>query len=233
MKRIVSKLLALMLISSVSAFADASVIRAGDYMTFGTYEQDNDYINGQEPIEWLVLDVDESYGAALLISRYGLDVMPFNKYQEDVTWENSTLRSWLNGAFLDEAFSAGEKQSIISTKNKAENNPNYVTKAGHDTVDEVFLLSVSEADYYFSDNAARMCPVTDFALEQGAKTKPAYSVNGVSTAWWWLRTPGHSGRRAVFVDRGGDIWNGDPGGIYGENVDSEGIVVRPALWMRY
>ena len=135
------------------------------------------------------------------------------------------------GIFLNDAFSSNERNLIFTSKNKAENNPQYATNGGYDTYDEVFLLSVSEADYYFRDNGARMCPVTDYALKQGAKTKPAYSVNGVSTAWWWLRTPGHSCRRAVFVDRGGDIWNGDPGGIYGEYVDSKEIVVRPAIWI--
>ena len=32
---------------------------AGDIITFGSYEQDNDTSNGAEPIEWRVLDVQE------------------------------------------------------------------------------------------------------------------------------------------------------------------------------
>ena len=31
-------------------------IQIGDYITFGSYEQDNDISNGKEDIEWLVLD---------------------------------------------------------------------------------------------------------------------------------------------------------------------------------
>ena len=40
-------------------------------VAFGHYEQDNSAVNGQEAIEWLVLDVQE--GKALLISTYSLN----------------------------------------------------------------------------------------------------------------------------------------------------------------
>ena len=45
-----------------------------DYITFGTYEQDNDTSNGAEPIEWEVPDVKG--GKALVISKYILDAKP-------------------------------------------------------------------------------------------------------------------------------------------------------------
>ena len=46
-------------------------IIVGDYISFGSYEQDNDVTNGKEPIEWLVLDVQE--GKAKILSRYALN----------------------------------------------------------------------------------------------------------------------------------------------------------------
>ena len=45
--------------------------KIGDYVKFGSYEQDNDESNGKEPIEWRVLDSKD--GRKLLISRYALD----------------------------------------------------------------------------------------------------------------------------------------------------------------
>ena len=32
---------------------------AGDTVVFGSYEQDNDLTNGQEPLEWIVLKTEE------------------------------------------------------------------------------------------------------------------------------------------------------------------------------
>ena len=70
-------------------------------ITFGKYEQDNNVGNGREDIEWLVLDVKDN--KALIISKYGLDCQPYNASQAEVTWENCTLRKWLNDNFLSKA----------------------------------------------------------------------------------------------------------------------------------
>ena len=47
-----------------------SKARVGSYVTFGSYEQDNDTGNGSEDVEWLVLDKQDD--ALLVISRYGI-----------------------------------------------------------------------------------------------------------------------------------------------------------------
>ena len=44
-----------------------SDITVGDYVLFGMYEQDNDETNGKEPIEWMILDMDDTH--AFLLSR--------------------------------------------------------------------------------------------------------------------------------------------------------------------
>ena len=72
----------------------------GSTVVFGSYEQGE----GQVPIEWTVLDRQED--RALLLSKYALDAMPFHEVEDwNVTWADCTLRSWLNGEFLDVAFS--------------------------------------------------------------------------------------------------------------------------------
>ena len=45
-------------------------------LAFGKYEQDNNPDNGPEEIEWIVLE--EQDGNLLLLSRYGLDAVPYN-----------------------------------------------------------------------------------------------------------------------------------------------------------
>lgn len=47
-------------------------ISVGSYITFGSYEQDDDITNGKEPIEWLVLA--KKNNRMLVISRYAFRV---------------------------------------------------------------------------------------------------------------------------------------------------------------
>ena len=69
----------------------AASLYTGQQVVFGRYEQDNRTDNGTEPIEWVVLTIRDD--AALLISRYGLDVQSFDSYGSD-QWTSSSLRSW-------------------------------------------------------------------------------------------------------------------------------------------
>ena len=82
------------------ALRDSNV---GDYVVFGAYEQDREVLNGKEDIEWLVLEKEE--GRILVLSKYALDAQQYHTSKEDVTWETSTLRQWLNEDFLNLAFS--------------------------------------------------------------------------------------------------------------------------------
>ena len=85
-------------------------------VTFGSYAQDNDRSNGTEPIEWIVLDVQE--GKALLLSKYGLSAAGYHDTWDDCTWETCSLRTWLNDRFLNWAFSLEEQadQQIRDTQ---------------------------------------------------------------------------------------------------------------------
>jgi hypothetical protein len=56
---------------------------------------------------------------------------------------------------------------------------------------------------------------------------------GIYNAWWWLRTPGRVGVKAVYIHGDGNI------GIQGNNILKGNISdgrctggVRPALWLR-
>ena len=66
------------------AFATALAItpQPGDYVTFGTYPQTASGTSST-PIEWLVLDVKGDQ--ALLLSRYGLDAIPYNRELVEIT----------------------------------------------------------------------------------------------------------------------------------------------------
>ena len=191
----------------------------GGVVSFGTYEQDNDFENGKEPIEWIVLDVQE--GKALLISRCALDCQPYNTEATEVTWETCSLRKWLNEAFLTEAFSEEELAHIPAVEVTADKNPRYSNDIGNSTEDKVFLLSIQEADRYFVGDEERQCPATLYAVEQGCSR---YSSE-YRYCWWWLRTPASPLIFASEVlDSGAVDNNGSP-------VNWKDIAVRPAIWV--
>ena len=80
----------------------------GDTVTFGTYEQNNNYSDGNESIEWIVIDKQED--KIMVVSKCIIAMQPFNTTNEGhISWEKCTLRKWLNNDFLNEAFSDAEK----------------------------------------------------------------------------------------------------------------------------
>ena len=192
------------------------VVKKGSTIKFGSYEQDDDTYNGKEDIEWEVLSIED--GKALVISKYGLDCISYNAKKETATWETCSLRNWLNKTFYSQAFSSEERLMIADSIVTADKNPEYNTNPGNDTTDKIFLLSITEAEKYFSSNSKRVCKPTAYATANGA-----YTSN--SSCWWWLRSPGSSQYSAAGVSIGGSI---DYYGIYVYGVYG---CVRPALWI--
>ena len=190
--------------------------KVGDIVYFGTYEQDNDTSNGKENIEWLVLAKENN--RVLVISDKALDCQTYNSSITSVTWETCTLRKWLNNDFINAAFSDDEKAMIPTVTVSADKNPKYNTNPGNATKDKVFLLSIVEAEKYFSSDEARMCVPTEYAISNG--TSDSYT-----NCWWWLRSPGISQDLAASVYFDGDV------NEYGNNVNCANLAVRPALWI--
>lgn len=190
-----------------------------DIVTFGRYEQDNNLENGTEPIEWLVLDVQD--GRALLISKYGLISKPYHRKCRSVTWEICTLRHWLNGAFLAEAFTDEEQNDIVTLEvdnDISQGNNRWSTNGGRNTEDKVFLMSYAEAGIYFSSDNNRICRPTAYAKAQGTY------VDDSGNCLWWLRSPGNTQEYTADVNADGSL---------GSNryVHYDDVTVRPAMWV--
>lgn len=190
----------------------------GDKITFGTYEQDNVTSNGAEDIEWLVLAKENN--KILVISDKALDYQRYNKTYEKITWEQCSLRKWLNDSFFNAAFSEEEQALIQNTTVSADKNPKYSTDPGNATTDKVFLLSINEAEKYFSGEQARKCTTTAYVI---AIAQSEYDNKYVS--WWWLRSPGDKQKNAARVDYAGSI---DYSSL---SVSGNVGCVRPALWI--
>ncbi len=189
-------------------------VPVGSIYTFGSYPQ----THSSDPIEWIVVECKD--GDAMLVSRFALDSVSYHSRSEDVTWETSSVRKWLNSVFYKAAFSPEEQASILDSSCYPDGNPLYNVDAGNETTDKVFLLSEGETRMYFTDEADRLCKPTTYAIQQGAYQNP--STGG---AWWWLRTPGYSLKDAASVNSDGSI-DLDDG-----SVTSTRGTVRPAIWI--
>ena len=197
--------------------------KVGDIVYFGAYEQDNNTSNGKELIEWLVLAKEKN--RILVISDKALDFQTYNSSITSVTWETCTLRKWLNTDFVNDAFSDGEKAMIPTVTVSADKNPQYDTDPGNATKDKVFLLSIVEAEKYFTSDEARECVPTEYAISNGACTSDSYTKGGKATCWWWLRSPGYDQYDAAGVHVDGDVHE------LGLCVSGGGDAVRPAMWI--
>ena len=235
-------------LSSIEEKTATGYINEEGYYVFGSYEQDGDESNGPEPIEWLILDENEN--GTLLISRYVLDCVKYGESEE--TWENCSLRSWLNNDFINNAFTA-EEQAFIPTVNLVNSDNAFSgTPGGDNTNDRIFCLSTDEVLKYFSFDSyyeddyygysqTLITPPTDCVLNKHVTrctiTQDVYNNRlkdigyttdciGQTGAKWWLRSPSFLYHDACIV--GGD-----------GRVDAKGncakfsttIGVRPALYI--
>ena len=188
----------------------------GDIVTFGHYEQDNDEANGPEEIEWIVLRIKN--GGATLISRYALDAMAFSEDEDRLTWDVCTLREWLNGPFIDAAFSEKEQSLLKEADVPADRTPGHEDlDPGQDTRDRVYLLSYTESELWFASKEARCCQATDYALTRGALVN-----DDTGGTRWHLRSPGNVAGWCASVDSAGNT-----SGYGSDNSDVEAI--RPVI----
>ena len=207
MKQFLSIVCILLLLLCTCAHAEqpdpASFTLPGSIVRFGRFEQDNSPANGPEEIEWQVLDVLD--GKSLLISVYALETRPFNETYGEITWEDCTLRAWLNGPFYADAFTEDEKKAIVlhHTENGPETySSKYAATGGNDTDDYVFLLSYADAAAYFESDRARQCSPTPYALARGAHN---VRHGGKLCSLWWFRSPGNEQYRVSCSYSGGAL----------------------------
>ena len=104
-------------------------LAVGNVVTFGSYEQDGDFSNGKEPLEWDVIGQDgDNY---LLITHYVIDGKKFDDSSSDntiqaneaqtagqVTWAKSSIRRWLNSDFYTETFTEKDQSKMLRTHHK-------------------------------------------------------------------------------------------------------------------
>ena len=195
----------------------------GDAVEFGLYER--------TPIIWRVLRrTDDSL---LLLSKDIVEVEKYNEIDEDTTWENCSLRKWLNSVFVEKAFSNDEKKLLVESSVTADRNHEYETEAGNDTIDKVFLLSSKEyEEEYFNLYEMMQSRIERRVYLKIARMKEVdlsefvtKKYGAVEDRWgyhYWLRTTGVHQNYA-------DTATGFGLERYGLSVDMENVGVRPVI----
>ncbi len=218
---------------------DATYATSGDSSYYDWSNEDIYHYFIYEPIKWRVLKIEGEQ--AFLLSDIALDDQKYNQVYEEITWETSTIRSWLNGYgsssnkqkidyssknFINSAFTAGEKAEITDTTVINSDNINFETTGGNDTKDKVFFLS--EAEVYGSNAAvhgfvssgeiydeARRLKSSTYAKAMGVYINRGIGYEGNCS--WWLLSPGHYSKLAMSVNGigcvhiGGDVNSGSVG----------------------
>ena len=173
-----------------------------------------DYFYLVEPMEWIVEEITDD-GNILLTAQYIIDAQSYqNSYAySDVknayfvtgengaiteeyacSWEFSSLRTFLNGEFLDKTFSSLQKSLIVDTAIDNDTTNYYKSDyaKGEETLDKVFLKAFGETfdenEGYDSTSEARIKTVTDYALGSGA----VITEYTKKTAIYYLRSAGSS-----------------------------------------
>ncbi len=200
----------------------------GDIVCLGSYEQDNNEWNGPESIEWKVLEKEED--RILVLSRHVLDERQYDsKYarfilsgdQKDLdydnpiaTWENCSLRQWLNQWFMEYAFEESEQAYILEASIGEEDHLDTEETNESSVTDKIFLLSPEEVTTYFSSR--------DDRKSMGSQAVSGKEDQYLYAAGWWTRNASKSGKTALLID----YW----GAIEKRSVE-ERAGVRPAMWI--
>ncbi len=176
--------------------------------------------SNKEPVKWRVL---ANNGNLFVVSDQNLDCIAYNTSAETVTWEECSLRKWLNSKFLDNAFTTQEQGAVLESLVENEDGAKG-SEAGADTYDKVYLLSIYEVidpglgfpDDWKDKGGTRVALNTEYT-----KSKRALTGTDMSGAWW-LRTPGDA-KNAANVFNEGNVF------VRGGSVDNFIFAVRPAM----
>ena len=97
---------------------------------------------------WIVAEKTDD--AAFLIKTKPVEGIPYNEKDKAVTWENSSIRLYLNTVFMSETFTSGMIDKIKETDVTVKGNKKYGTK-GCKTTDHMFMLNAKQAKKYEKD----------------------------------------------------------------------------------
>lgn len=206
---------------------------------FGRYYQENE--NVMLPIKWRILE--NSDDSLLLMADQNLENIQYHTAEKNVSWENSSLRTWLNESFYSVAFNSKEQADICDMQisnsravsfDGSKNIPLKdlkITEEETTFIDKVSVLSIKDvfnSEYGFASDNTK-----DTTLRASANTQRLNDKSGVHSQQygnvgkcgiWWLRTTmgaAESGKNVVRVDYNGSV--------KGKQCNHTNACVRPVI----
>jgi len=162
---------------------------------------------------WRVLD--NCGFQVLLITEDVVEKRAFDAVYNNTTWENCTLRQYLNHEFY-ETLSKSEQAMVVETQNDSEMN----RLRRNTTTDKIFLLSAEEVTKYFA--------CTELLKERMRKGRAwitdvfdneRLAEYGGQACWWWLRSASIISAEGSFI-------------FWGISLVTEEGGIRPAIWLK-
>ena len=210
---------------AVQAYKDKEYTKAAiTFAVLGDYEDSTDYLKKEEMLfraeqvgniikfgryDWYV--TSRTVDTLTLLCKDVVGTKPYHEELTDVTWENCTLRAWLNDSFYNE-FSEDEKTQIVKTacSNASQFLEDKGINAGNDTEDYIYLV-----------NKTDLCWLLDPNLK-----------NAILNCHqdWWLRTHGEEEQTASFINidyidtEETPYWQAPVTNVYG---------IRPAMTIKF
>lgn len=189
--------------------AASEKVRVGDLFMMGQYYFSDNFSDEWEPIAWKVIEVKED--RVLLMSENIIEVMAYDEYGfgNFFSWEESSIRLFLNTEFLWKYFSEEEIFNILWESYE---------EGGYE--DAFFLLDEAQIRKYFPTEAERIAYMTPYAYKK-AYEKDVQEKSPMDYEWWVHLGKENTNSLVVGIDGSVDTIR-EVGDICG---------VRPAVWV--
>ena len=188
-------------------------VKLGAVLPLGRYPQSR---STPEPIRWRVIELRRQN--ALLLAEKALDCVTQHEEDGGADWDACTLRTWLNGAFLERAFLPDE-QALLEPA--ALSTPIWGGKNALRTLDRVFCLAKEEVELLLHDDQLRSAKPTEYAIGRGVNT-----AGKGKHCYWWMRT---TNKRQMPCAISPD---GTPQSSNTHASEHADVAVRPAILLR-
>lgn len=198
-------------------------MKKGSTYSFGRYEQDSSKSNGAEAILWRILDQTED-GRVLLLSDQILTHRAFHS-KKTITWNDSNIRTWLNGEFAEEVFSKNEYNALVevSVDNAMPGTATWGTET-KPVENRVFLLSLGEAMTYF-DTVEESCTTSTLSA------KNTYPYTQTTSIDDWLTRSTDTGKSVVALLPFTTLSKDKNSANFSTCSPKDSYGIRPAVWV--
>jgi len=204
-------------------YNNLALCKKGATATFASWEQDGDFANGKEDLDWLVLDIVEENGRAkaLLMTTHVIgNSEGWNHWdKENSTYVKSGLHAWCETDFYGTLKMDTALKDVILETNVVTEDSSTGIDSGEDVKAHAFAPSKQELEKYLTGDLA------SYLIAQGTKAvkESGITINSEGAAGYFLRNAGKDKNTITAVDRTGAIL---------EDLSKEGQMgVRVCLWI--